>query len=68
MQPRDHSHSHDHSDDHAHSHRHEQILPPAKVRVEHSPVLASVWARLTFVLALSGLLWLAVAWALVSDV
>lgn len=70
MQPRDHSHSHDHSDDHdhVHSHRHEQALPAANVRAEHSPVLASVWVRLAAVLALSGLLWLAVAWALINDV
>ena len=79
-QGHDHDHDHDHSPgqghDHSHAHEHSQGhsdadghgYDQASARIRLSPVLASVWARLVVALALSGLLWLAVAWALLNDV
>jgi len=63
-----HSHSHDHAHDPVHSHGHGHSDRQVSARIRLSPVLSSVWARLVVALALSGLLWLAVAWALLNDV
>ncbi|MEI8401350.1 MAG: hypothetical protein WCG12_11145 [Alcaligenaceae bacterium] len=65
-QGHDHSHAHEHSQGHSDADGHGYDQASARIRL--SPVLASVWARLVVALALSGLLWLAVAWALLNDV
>ena len=59
---------HDHSQGHGHGHGHDHSDRQVSARVRLSPVLSSVWARFAIALALSGLLWLAVAWALLNDV
>lgn len=72
----DHSHaSHRHDQAHSDAHRHHAQnhsqaphLFQSGARVALSPVLMSVWARIAVAALLSGLLWLAVAWALVNDV
>ena len=57
-----HSHTHDHSMPHTHGPR------PSGSRVEVSPVLVGVGARVLAVFALLGLLWLAIFWAFVGNV
>ncbi len=57
-----HSHTHDHSVSHAHGSR------PSDMRVEVSPVLVGVGARVLAVCALLSLLWLAIFWAFVGNV
>ncbi len=53
---------------HSQDHSHAPDLFQSGARVALSPVLMSVWARIAVAALLSGLLWLAVAWALVNDV
>jgi len=53
---------------HSQDHSHASHLFQSGARVALSPVLMSVWARIAVAALLSGLLWLAVAWALVNDV
>ena len=57
-----HSHTHDHSVPHTHDPR------PSGSRVEVSPVLVGVGARVLAVFALLGLLWLAIFWAFAGNV
>ncbi len=57
-----HRHTHDHSVPHTHGPR------PSGSRVEVSPVLVGVGARVLAVFALLGLLWLAIFWAFVGNV
>ena len=63
-QPAFHAHgdAHDHSVPHTHGPR------PSGSRVEVSPVLVGVGARVLAVFALLGLLWLAIFWAFVGNV
>jgi hypothetical protein len=59
---------------HAHSIAHDHSLPHLhgsglnSVRVEVSPVLAGVWARVFTTFAILGLLWLAILWAFTGNV
>ena len=64
----DHMQGHGHDPVHSHGHGHDHSDRQVSARVWLSPVLASVWARFAIALALSGLLWLAVVWALLKDV
>ena len=63
-QPAFHAHgdAHDHSVPHTHGPR------PSGSRVEVSPVLVGVGARVLAVFVLLGLLWLAIFWAFVGNV
>jgi hypothetical protein len=56
-----HGGTHDHSVPHTHGPR------PSGVRVEVSPVLVGVGARVLTVLALLALLWLAIFWAFAGN-
>ena len=56
--------AHDHSVPHAHTHSSRS----SGTRVDVSPVLVGVGARVLAVLALLGLLWLAIFWAFAGHV
>lgn len=59
---------HAHGDAHDHSVPHTHGPRPSGSRVEVSPVLVGVGARVLAVFALLGLLWLAIFWAFVGNV
>ncbi len=59
------AHVHVGAHDHAVTHTHEPRL--SAVRLEVSPVLVGVGARVLAVLALLGLLWLAIFWAFAGN-
>ncbi len=59
-------HAHSHTQDHSMPHTHGARLNGS--RVEVSPVLVGVGARVLAVFALLGLLWLAIFWAFVGNV
>ena len=56
--------AHDHSAPHAHAHSSRS----SGIRLDVSPVLVGVGARVLAVLALLGLLWLAIFWAFAGHV
>ncbi len=59
---------HAHGDAHDHSVPHTHGPRPSGVRVEVSPVLVGVGARILAVFALLGLLWSAIFWAFAGNV
>lgn len=59
---------HAHGDAHEHSVPHTHGPRPSGARVEVSPVLVGVGARVLTVCALLSLLWLAIFWAFVGNV
>jgi hypothetical protein len=59
---------HDHGNAHDHSVPHTHGLRSSGVRIEVSPILVGVGARVLAVCALLSLLWLAIFWAFAGNV